>query len=456
MKSDFNISYSRFLYSPLRNMNGSGINDTLLLFYSPHLDRRINTKKDTKNLADISTGNLIRMGEKENELFHRYPDADYMQIKDTFRQLLFFSNFKEEFLPSGITIPEYLEVNMYWYEDFSTKSSDLKENEDLFESELKSVMHPIGYGTKGDVVSELSLYNELVSLYRDGNIKCKLQKLRGIKKWRDFKFYIKRTSINNKIITALVKYYFQQGFTNATFTAIEGCSGVINNNCIIKWEGLSSGELAFYNILSRIFSALTSMHSEIFHYQEYKVNLVKDSKYKSILLLLDEPEISFHPEWQKRFLKILINALNKTFKEFKFQVILASHSPILVSDFPKDNIVFLNKTEKGNCVVVDSINVKNTFGANIYSLYKDNFFLDGLPIGDFAKSRIEKLFDILRNKEEIQRGYILIIKKEIEMIGEPILKGQLMKLYHEKCDIEERIYSLEKEVEGLKKQRDND
>ena len=46
------------------------------------------------------------------------------------------------------------------------------------------------------------------------------------------------------------------------------------------------------------------------------------------LVLIDEPEISFHPEWQEKFLSILeeIRKLNG------FSVLLATHSPILIGD----------------------------------------------------------------------------------------------------------------------------
>jgi predicted ATP-binding protein involved in virulence len=55
--------------------------------------------------------------------------------------------------------------------------------------------------------------------------------------------------------------------------------------------------------------------------------LVFDTKQGS-LVLIDEPEISFHPEWQEKFLGILdeIGSLNG------FSVLIATHSPILIGD----------------------------------------------------------------------------------------------------------------------------
>ncbi|MDR0605667.1 MAG: hypothetical protein LBG80_15325 [Bacteroidales bacterium] len=131
------------------------------------------------------------------------------------------------------------------------------------------------------------------------------------------------------------------------------------------------------------------------------------------------------------------------------QIILTSHSPIIVSDFPKNNIIFLDTDKDCKCKVVKSITRENTFGANIHTLYKNSFFLNGLPIGEFAKVKIEQLF------KKLQAGNIDDkIYKEIQLIGEPLLKNQLMKLYNDNLpnDVNKRVTELEKEIEKLKKQ----
>lgn len=46
------------------------------------------------------------------------------------------------------------------------------------------------------------------------------------------------------------------------------------------------------------------------------------------LVLIDEPEISFHPEWQEKFLGILENIQ----RENKFSALISTHSPILIGD----------------------------------------------------------------------------------------------------------------------------
>ncbi|HDZ9338481.1 TPA: ATP-binding protein, partial [Vibrio cholerae] len=57
------------------------------------------------------------------------------------------------------------------------------------------------------------------------------------------------------------------------------------------------------------------------------------------IVCIDEPEISLHPKWQKEFMKILIEFFNG-YKECHF--IIATHSPLIISELSKDNCYILN------------------------------------------------------------------------------------------------------------------
>jgi len=46
------------------------------------------------------------------------------------------------------------------------------------------------------------------------------------------------------------------------------------------------------------------------------------------IVLLDEPEISFHPEWQERFPEVL----SRVVKLNECMVVMATHSPTLIKD----------------------------------------------------------------------------------------------------------------------------
>ncbi|RXJ95142.1 hypothetical protein CRV00_05140 [Malaciobacter molluscorum] len=147
-------------------------------------------------------------------------------------------------------------------------------------------------------------------------------------------------------------------------------------------------------------------------YQLNKIKEIKNKenpqKYTNINLLLDEIELGLHPNWQKNFVYFLIKVLNKFKDTFNFNIIISSHSPFILSDLPKDNVIFLKKDEEnGNCIN-DTNNVDiNPFGANIHTLLSHGFFMkDGL-MGEFAKEKIQSI--IKYHKEILKKD---LTKKE--------------------------------------------
>ena len=136
-------------------------------------------------------------------------------------------------------------------------------------------------------------------------------------------------------------------------------------------------------------------------------------KKDNICFLFDEPEISLHPSWQKRYIYEVLNLLKKV--DGLNHLIFTSHSPFLLSDIPKQNIIFLDSYKKedkevkhgeqkiGNCKVLshdEVLSKKQTFGANIHTLLSDSFFMkDGL-MGEFAKGKINEIIDFHKEVEE--------------------------------------------------------
>lgn len=201
----------------------------------------------------------------------------------------------------------------------------------------------------------------------------------------------------------------------------------------------STGEQAILTTFSRIYNII-----------------IKDKlKYEKIILLLDEPDIYMHPEWQRKFLSMFIEFIQTTFEGKKFQIILTSHSPFVASDLPRENIIFLDKDDNGKCKVVNSSEKKKTFGANIHTLLSDGFFMES-SLGEFARSKISWVMETLNKDIADIRKDEKKIKEIIEMIGEPIIKTKLMKMLEDKLKlnligVNDRIRKLEIEIEELKK-----
>ena len=181
----------------------------------------------------------------------------------------------------------------------------------------------------------------------------------------------------------------------------------------------------------------------------YIEDIISKKKQNNFLVLLDEPVNDMHPNWQKKLLSYLV----ETFKNRKQNIhfIFTTHSPFMISDLPKQNVIFLDKDKKtGNCIVTEEL--KQTFGANIHTLLSDSFFMEDGLIGEFAKSKINEIIDSFNNKNSVYANDKQKLKKVIESIGEPFLKDKLLKMYDEKYPPtdEEKIKALEEQIASIK------
>lgn len=186
------------------------------------------------------------------------------------------------------------------------------------------------------------------------------------------------------------------------------------------------------------------------------------------IILLDEIELSLHPQWQKYY----INNLLKIFKFNNVHLIFVTHSPFLLSDIPKENVIFLEKYNEnddevkkrvqriGNCKNVSKKTNIETFGANIHTLLSHGFFMKNGLMGEFAKEKINQVYNFIEQKDT----NFIKTKEEaqniINLIGEPMLKKELQFLYDEKFEVDEidkQIREYEEAIEKLKsKKKKND
>lgn len=203
--------------------------------------------------------------------------------------------------------------------------------------------------------------------------------------------------------------------------------------CIYKfeWRNMSSGEFAILNLLSSI----------------NKCNLNLD-KNDNLLLFIDEGDLYLHPQWQKQFLYILIKALEELLKFKKVYILLTTHSPFLVSDLPKENILFLNSVKDTD------YNVENTFAANINELLATKFFIQDGLIGKFAKEKVNNLYSEIIN--EFNFNKIDSYKETIDIIGEPLVKVELVKVLNEKAHEYQYKSLISKRLEEKKLEFDQD
>ena len=149
---------------------------------------------------------------------------------------------------------------------------------------------------------------------------------------------------------------------------------------------------------------------------------IKYPNYENIFIVFDEAELYMHPEYQRQFLYKLIDAIYKcNFERIKqIQILIATHSPYILSDVPIQNLLMLENGEKR-----DSKITEQTFGANIYDLLKNQFFMTA-PVGEIARNKINEIIEFansnsISDDEKQLENYICYVKN----LGDSYLRNTL-------------------------------
>lgn len=216
----------------------------------------------------------------------------------------------------------------------------------------------------------------------------------------------------------------------------------------------SSGERALLNFFSWL---------HLVPFFKYISDDIQESLKDNVLLLIDEIDLYCHPGWQQKMLYYLIDEARMLFRGKKVQIIFTTHSPIILSDMPKSNVIYLARDEENNkCRIDNPQKHDETFGANIYKLFDDAFFLEEQgQVGEFAKRKIRSLIDRLKpvygdnGRFVYQRinENMAEMEQEISLIGEPIIKDRLytmlykhkMEMGYEGEDIREKMIKVYEE-----------
>ena len=202
----------------------------------------------------------------------------------------------------------------------------------------------------------------------------------------------------------------------------------INDFLLFEWD-MSTGEAAFMDLYAKIYAVKDEMM------RVNKFNNVNDAN-KGMLFMFDEIDLYLHPEWQQKCLKQLMDYILHCFPNRDIQIILATHSPIFLSDIPGEHVIYCKngKFEKNTQI--------KSFGENIYRLYQNSFFLNknnsiGV-LGDFSNECIKRWMDFLRNaldsddvKTDEKVDKLHWIRKLSKSIGEPLIRNTIYSMSNE-------------------------
>ena len=137
--------------------------------------------------------------------------------------------------------------------------------------------------------------------------------------------------------------------------------------------------------------------------------------YHNICLIFDEAELYFHPDYQRKFLGMLLESLSwcsiNSVKIHSIQILVVTHSPFVLSDMLVQNSLYLKDGER---VKVE----RETFGANYYEMLNKSFFFEERAMGDVSANVIGEWIRKSNNKEQIS-------KEQLVLVGDELIKNYL-------------------------------
>lgn len=153
---------------------------------------------------------------------------------------------------------------------------------------------------------------------------------------------------------------------------------------IIPFEGLSSGERQIAYTLGNLIYHLRNIESNSKDINS-NINHVSTHKYGYVNVMLDEVELYFHPDLQRRFISLLLDSIKglQLPSNYGINITLITHSPFVLSDIPDNNILCMSRKEH-----VDAFD--KTFAANIHDLFNNTFILP-YTIGEYAQLKITEI-----------------------------------------------------------------
>lgn len=219
-----------------------------------------------------------------------------------------------------------------------------------------------------------------------------------------FKTFVQKA--NNILIS---KIYIDQNweinnyFKNLDTLAIKKYDDLIdvdikffNNNSEYSFNNLSAWEKTLLTRFTNIYM---------------RILFESDNEWKNFIILIDEPDLHLHLEWQKQYIQRLIDIFSTLWDYIKIQFIIATHSPFIISDIPESCIVRLeNWVQK-----INTDTEKQTFWANYIDIINDEFYFDEkhlmwsfseIIIWHLADKEREAIFHNEENRNEDLKKYI--------------------------------------------------
>lgn len=327
---------------------------------SPTTARTRNYVKRTVEQVVTALGNLeLEIKNKITRLL------TFLNFKPIFK-IYYYPKYKEYFYTGELTVPKFEEL----FENY--------DNEKGFSKRESMSYLPFGVDYYNRHIAENKLLKselvEFLNEIKNGN---------QLKKEVNSKTELMEFDIMNNELS-LEKFMLLQELASLdliTYPSIR----LVKNNDEIDIEDASSGEYHFISTMIGIYASIK----------------------QNSIVLIDEPEISLHPNWQMKYMSFL----KELFKEYSScHFIITSHSHFFASDLDGNNSLIIGLKNGDNYIEQVPLPPYNTYGWSaedvLYSVFNvvttRNYYV-AKEIGDILKTIANKNIDLefikSKNKE---------------------------------------------------------
>lgn len=142
-------------------------------------------------------------------------------------------------------------------------------------------------------------------------------------------------------------------------------------------------------------------------------------KNRSALLLLDEPETHFNPDWRSKFIRTLKKSLTASeSNNLMNDILITSHSPFIISDCYPDKVIVFEKGKQPKNA--RDINFR-TYGTSI-DIIMENIFKKNNTIGDLSRTEIEDIQAQLKRRKKLSVEEVKAFKEQTKHLGDSMEK----------------------------------
>ncbi|MGL5351439.1 MAG: AAA family ATPase [Cetobacterium sp.] len=128
---------------------------------------------------------------------------------------------------------------------------------------------------------------------------------------------------------------------------------------------------------------------------------------ENAIILIDEPEISLHPKWQQKIIKIYQNIGDNN------QVIIATHSPHIIGSVKNENVRVMRKSSSG--IEIKKLN-ELTYGQSMDNILENVMELEDILTPDISQE-LKKLHKMIMKAEYKTKEFEILYKTLREVLG---------------------------------------